>query len=581
MSDKPFEPKLGRIRDTKASKPQRYTRRVLGEASRSVAHPLRRRGHIDNNALRRGQASGSVAASGSFAPGTRRVVVRARYVKQVNGDLGAVRAHMRYIQRDGTARDGSPGQLYDATSDRADGAALLERSADDPHQFRFIVSSEDAARISDLKPLIRDLMQQMEADLGTKLDWVAIDHFNTGHPHTHIVVRGKDDRGEPLVMAREYIGFGIRARAQDLVTLELGPETALERHAKRTSEIGHERLTSLDRTLRTRAEDGIFVVSAVNGDDGARQTQLIGRLKTLETLGLASEKRRGVWALDNEMEGKLKRLGDRADKIKMMQRALTEIGYDRAPGTLAIFDRASRKAPLTGKVVGTGLIDEISDRSWVIVDATDGRVHYVELGRLKPDNMPPRGAVVRIVADRLEGRPQSTPRLDLVARSTVVEHATHDGPVWIDRMVADGATGMQEHRGFGQELSRAIEARRAWLVQQDLGRQRGDGGFDVRPSAAAELRRREVTRIGRELEIETGLRHAPVQNGTEIRGVLRRTVEAADSRYAIVVRDQAFYVVPWTKALERHRGREVVGVMASNQLVIGATRIRRAPEIQR
>lgn len=581
MPDKPFEPKLGRIRDTKASKPQRYARRVLGEASRDTIRPLRRRGHIDNNALRRGQASGSVAASGSFAPGTRRVVVRARYVRQVNGDLGAARAHMRYIQRDGTARDGSPGQLYDATNDRADGAALLERSVDDPHQFRFIVSSEDAARITDLKPLIRDLMQQMEADLGTKLDWVAIDHFNTGHPHTHIVVRGKDERGEPLVMAREYIGYGIRARAQDLVTIELGPETALERHAKRANEIGHERLTSLDRTLRARAEDGVFVVSAVPGDDGARQTQLIGRLKTLESLGLATEKRRGVWALDDELEPKLKRLGERADKIKMMQRALTEIGYECAPGTLAIFDRASRKAPLTCKVVGTELIDEISDRSWLIVDATDGRVHYVELGRLKPDNVPPRGAVVRIVADRLEGRPQSTPRLDILARSSAPDQATHDGPVWLDRMVADGATGMQEHRGFGQELSRAIEARRAWLVQQDLGRARSDGGFDVRPSAAAELRRREVARLARELEIETGLRHAPAQNGTEVRGTLQRTIDSADNRYAVVVRDQSFHVVPWSKALERHRGREVVGVMTSHQLAIGAARVRRPPEVQR
>lgn len=581
MPDKPFEPKLGRIHDSTSSKPQRYARRVLSETSRAVVQPLRHRSHIDNNAVRRGQASGSVAANGSFAPGTRRVVVRARYVRQIGGDLGATRAHMRYIQRDGTARDGSPGQLYDAASDRADGATLLERSVEDRHQFRFVVSIEDAARISDLKPVIRDLMQQMEADLGTKLDWVAIDHFNTGHPHTHIVVRGKDEHGGTLVMAREYIGFGIRARAQDLVTLELGPETALERHANRTSEIGHERLTSLDRTLRAHADKGIFVVSAINNGDGARQTQLVGRLKTLEGLGLATEKRRGVWALDVELEGKLKRLGERADKIKMMQRALTEIGYERAPGTLAIFDRASRKTPLTGKVVGTGLIDEISDRTWVIVDATDGRVHYVELGRLKPDTVPPRSAIVRIVPDRLEGRPQSTPRLDILAHTGSPEQMTYDGPVWIDRMVAGGAAGMQEHRGFGQELSQMIEARRIWLAHQNLGRPRAEGGFEVRPGAAAELRRREVARIGQKLEIETGLRHAPAANGTEVRGILSRTIDVPEGRYAVVMRDSAFHVVPWSKALDRYRGREVVGVMTANQLAIGAVRARRAPDIQR
>src|SRR6185295_16229362 len=75
-------------------------------------------------------------------------------------------------------------ETHDGTSDHADGNAFLDRSERDPHQFRFIVSPEDSSRLQDLKPFIRDLMQQMEQDLDTKLDWVAIDHFNTGHPHT-------------------------------------------------------------------------------------------------------------------------------------------------------------------------------------------------------------------------------------------------------------------------------------------------------------------------------------------------------------------------------------------------------------
>jgi type IV secretory pathway VirD2 relaxase len=39
-------------------------------------------------------------------------------------------------------------------------------------------------------------MARMEEELGTKLDWVAADHRDTAHPHTHIILRGKDDRGE-------------------------------------------------------------------------------------------------------------------------------------------------------------------------------------------------------------------------------------------------------------------------------------------------------------------------------------------------------------------------------------------------
>ena len=138
--------------------------------------------------------------------------------------------------------------------DEADGQAFLERSEHDPHQFRFIVSAEDSERLADLKPFIRDLMRQMEQDLGTKLDWVAVDHFNTGHPHTHVVVRGRDDHGQDLVMARDYIGHGIRARAQDLVTLELGPETEIERIAKLTREVVQERFT-LSATSSMRPQE--------------------------------------------------------------------------------------------------------------------------------------------------------------------------------------------------------------------------------------------------------------------------------------------------------------------------------------
>jgi len=114
--------------------------------------------------------------------------------------------------RDGVTREGAPGRLYEATRDDVDGGAFLDRSQKDPHQFRFVVSADEGARLADLKPFIRDLMAQMERDLDTGLDWVAVDHFNTGHPHTHIVIRGRDDQGKDLVMARDYIGHGVTMR---------------------------------------------------------------------------------------------------------------------------------------------------------------------------------------------------------------------------------------------------------------------------------------------------------------------------------------------------------------------------------
>ena len=103
---------------------------------------------------------------------------------------GSLGSHLSYLQRDGVTRDGEPGKLFGADSREVDPLNFAKTCDDDRHHFRFIVSPEDAASMSDLKRFTRDLMGQMEKDLGTRLDWAAVDHWNTEHPHIHIIVRG-------------------------------------------------------------------------------------------------------------------------------------------------------------------------------------------------------------------------------------------------------------------------------------------------------------------------------------------------------------------------------------------------------
>jgi type IV secretory pathway VirD2 relaxase len=572
MPDREFTPKLGRIRDYRRPDPLRHATRVIGEAVKSQIRSGRVGSRIGPNALRRGLAHGTVSASGLFVPGTRRVIVKARYTRQQGGQLGAARAHLRYIQRDGVTRQGNPGRLYDAASDDADGHAFLERSEHDPHQFRFIISAEDSERLADLKPVIRDLLQQMERDLDTKLDWIAVDHFNTGHPHTHVVIRGRDEQGQDLVMARDYIGHGIRARAQDLVTLELGPETELERIAKLTREVTQERFTLLDRSLLARATDGVLTVSDGGEGDHTRHALRLGRLKTLERLGVAQERRPGVWQLDPDLAGKLHRLGERADKIKMMQRALSEAGLDRSAAGYALFDRGTRRHPLIGKVVGVGFVDEITDRHYVVVDGADARVHYVELGRLKPENVPTRDSVVRIASDRLNGKPQSAPRLHVISRVPPERMASYDGPVWLDRLAQVPDPSLQTTRGFGAELDRAVVQRRHWLVTQDLARFRGDGGFELRTSAFARLRQRELQRLGTEAATRLQVPCRPVAPGEPVQGRVRDVIDAPGGKIVIIEGRDGISVVPWSRRLENLRGREIAGTMGAHGLAIGRMR---------
>ncbi|MFM9850375.1 MAG: DUF3363 domain-containing protein [Hyphomicrobiaceae bacterium] len=566
MGTNDFEPKLGRIRDGKSRTNLRTTKRIVEHVAKAGVGKVRRHGHILPGTRRRGTAPGVLARAGLIAPGTRRVIVRARYVRQQAGDIGAARAHLRYIQRDGVTREGEPGRLYDSHRDDADGSAFLDRSENDPHQFRFIVSAEDSPRLKDLKPFVRDLMRQMEQDLDTELDWVAIDHFNTGHPHTHIVIRGRDDKGRDLVLARDYIGHGVRARAQGLVTLELGPETEMERLDKLMSEVGQERFTRLDRALVGQAKDHVLAVASAVERNPAQQTMRVGRLKTLERLGLASERQPGVWSLDADLEPKLRRLGERADTYKMMQRALAQAGLDRRGAQLALFERGRRRTPVAGKVIAVGLVDEITDRHYVIVDGADGRVHYAELGRLNPHEVPSRGMIVSLTGDSLHGRPKSVVRLKVLSSVDLDALPSYDGPTWLDRALTDKDRMSVAVTGFGAALEKALDDRRRWLLDNTLAELRPSGDWVPKPGMKKALQGREQARIVQALSRQLNATYMPHEPGSRISGVYERAVATPSGKVAVIRREDTYTLAPWKAVLEPMRGQAVTALVGSTRV---------------
>jgi type IV secretory pathway VirD2 relaxase len=538
---------------------------------------MRHRGHITSAMPKRGTGAGVRAAAGLITPGSRRVMVKVRYTRIVGGDLGAARAHLKYIQRDGVTREGEARRLYGAQREAVDGGAFLERSENDPHQFRFIVSAEDSARLSDLKPVIRDLLAQMERDLETKLDWVAVDHFNTGHPHTHVVIRGRDEQGRDLVMARDYIGHGVRARVQALVTLELGPETQLERLQKLFNEVSQERLTRLDRQLMSRAKDNILVIAAEEENDPTQRTLRIGRLRTLQRLGLAEERQQGVWALDADTESKLRRLGERADKFKMMQRALKEAGIERSAAAMALFERGPRKAPLVGKVVGVGLVDEITDRTWVIIDAVDGRVHYAELGRLKPETVPTRGNIVALAGDGLREKPSSVPRLQLLSAADLDRQTAYDGPTWLDQVIVSKWQPEIRTPGFTAEVGKALKARTDWLISRNLLEKPQAGESVAQADMMKTLRQVETRRLAADVSRRLNAAFVPVAPGTPITGTYDHAIATPTGKIAVIRREDTFTLAPWRPALEPYRGRAVAGLVGPNRVTWTLDRGRSRP----
>jgi type IV secretory pathway VirD2 relaxase len=260
-----------------------------------------------------------------------------------------------------------------------DTKAFAEWCEDDRHHFRFTVSPENASEMADFRTFTRELMADAERDLDTKLDWVAVDHWNTDNPHVHVLVRGRADDGKDLVISREYISCGFRARAEERVTLELGPRTQQEIRFALEKEVEAERWTGLDRVLRGAADDGGGVADlrpGVPDSDLELRRLMIGRAAKLERLGLAEQVAPGCWTLKPGIEETLRDLSVRGDIIKTMHRAIVGAGREPdLPGFALHGNQATEQ--VQGRLVARGLHDELKGTAYAVIEGVDGRTHHL------------------------------------------------------------------------------------------------------------------------------------------------------------------------------------------------------------
>ncbi len=466
----------------------------LGKAAGKV-------GQRPGSRLGRGHVAARFAGR-SLTANARRVTIKARLVNLAKAGSRSTAAHLRYIEREGVDRQGGPGHAYGPTTDAADTAAFEERGREDRHQFRFIVSPEDAEQLDDLRTYTRHLMTRMEADLGTRLEWVAVDHWNTDNPHTHIVLRGKDDTGKDLIISRDYISEGMRHRASELATEWLGPRTELEMQRSMQREVEQERWTGLDRTLQREAgDDGLVRIERFAEPRLQRQRQmLIGRLQHLQRMGLATEPQPGTWAVHADAEPTLRAMGERGDIIRTMQRTMS--GRQRE---LAVFQLGEDARAVVGRVVGKGLADELYDKGYLIVDGTDGKAHYVALPPRAELEQYPTGAVVEVkgAADvRVADRNITALTVDGIYRT---DHhlAIAQGQVTPDR----------DPREVVAAHVRRLEAlRRAGIVERV-----GEGVWHVPDDLAERGRQYDAQRLGGGVAVELKS-HLPIERQARVIG---------------------------------------------------------------
>lgn len=557
--DSEFRIRPGRIRSTRAQAARPFIAQALAAAKKAGAGVSRSGRIVSGNRSRfgRGQRA-SIQANRLLTARSRGTVIKARVVRH-SARAAPLATHLNYLRREGVTRDGEKAHLFGPGGDDANPKAFAERCQDDRHHFRFIVSPDDAADMADLRSFTRDLVTQMEKDLDTRLDWVAVDHWNTEHPHVHLIVRGVRDDGQDLVISRDYIKEGMRDRARDLITQELGPRTDLDIQRSLERQVDADRFTQLDRQLIRdgRATGVIDMAIDPSAPPDEYHALKVGRLRKLETLGLAEQVGPGHWVIDTKAETTLRELGERGDIIKRMHRALTDRGIERGSASY-VLAAESLDTPIIGRLVDRGLDDELKGTAYAVVDGVDGRTHHIKLPDLNAAGDSAPGSIVEL---RRFNDAQGQRRVAIAVRSDldIDRQITATGATWLDRQNIAREPASLSEGGFGAAVRDAMDRRADHLVGQGFGERHGQR-VTFNRGLIDTLRRRELEAVGERLAADTGQAFNRAGSGEYVAGTYRQRIALASGRFAMLDDGLGFQLVPWSPSLEKQLGKHVSGV---------------------
>jgi len=391
--------------------------RLAARALRRIFNLLRQSG-----GTRTSRAPGRLHGRGpsallSTVPHMQRCAVWVRYAR--NRGPGQWRQHGVYLAREGAQREGAKGRGFNADRDDIDLGQALDKwqRAGDARLFKLVVSPEFGERL-DLREHARSLVMHMEQDMKTRLEWVAIDHYNTDNPHVHLLMRGVDQDGKPLEIDPGYLRHGIRARAQEVATRRLGYRAEKDAEIARERQVTQRRYTAMDRELLTRAGAAhvVQIDPAFDRSESAKikRLQEIRRLKQLERMGIAEQVGPLLWRLDPDMEQILRCAEINASRMKILERHRKHM---TDPTRAMVVTELKPGDHLTGRLLGAGLEPD-TGQPYLLIEGDDGKAHFVAqsfgIGAAPIEEMRPIGHVVTVSVsgDNVDGR-EKRPRLHI------------------------------------------------------------------------------------------------------------------------------------------------------------------------
>jgi len=470
---------------------------------------------------------------------SRRVIVRNRIVRMNEYGKKAAKLHLKYVEREGVEQDGSKGILY-GSRDGFDRDSMSKELPGEQNQFRFIISPEDGAEV-DLTALTRRLVRRMEMDTGRKFIWGAVNHYNTDNPHTHLIIRGVDADGDEVRLERDYITSGIRHQAADLLTKELGSRARLDVVRQFVREVEQDRYTSLDAAINKQAE-GLRLNECDIESTFVPTKAIQARLRYLQRVQLASRNKQGQWRLDEGWESKLRDLGKHAEIINSMQQRHKSHNNN----SLVILQPNHE---ITGRIVSKGLSDEMYDRVYIDVEATDGRIYHIETSKTADKVTPNKGDLITVKrqdishSNKINSITKISLKREPSSNLSLNEQTRHPGRVWLDHFV--DAQDALSSEGFAGAVRDAAVKRAAWLKAMNV-----TGSTDERNQMLDQLERDKLVE---RFSARHNLKYVALKGKTSIAGKLEVSQELASGRrYGLVVDERrgSFSLVPWRKDYE-------------------------------
>ena len=149
--------------------------------------------------------------------------------------IRAIKSHIKYIELE-KEKHRDPVHLFSKDVDqikRKDFFVKLneqKRQGVVAHKLIFSMSEDEKNRLGvSYKELLRETFEKYEEKYKTKLDWIASVHNDEGHPHAHVIIRGRDESGKQVYLRDYHLNY-----------LKKIAELAKERIAERNLERGLE-----------------------------------------------------------------------------------------------------------------------------------------------------------------------------------------------------------------------------------------------------------------------------------------------------------------------------------------------------